>query len=176
MSGMATYCAVGLLAMSRNIWRHSLNRRSWEASHNLCAGSQVSWSGNHAILGHLKAVSVSFWRITAFFFFSRESYHHTKENPMQSVVSWSLDFGLLLLPCKRLFSAGRGKLNGAPSYEQITGTGTSIFRLQNKYKHKFAHVVFPKLFFFSILDFWLETVFDLFVLFFWHGIAILSFF
>lgn len=49
MSGMATYCAAGLLVMSRNIWRRSLNRRSWQASHTSCAGSQVSPSGDRPV-------------------------------------------------------------------------------------------------------------------------------
>lgn len=77
---------------------------------------------------------------------SRKSHHHSKENPSQSVVSWSLDFGLLLLPCKRLFSARPGKHDGAPSYERITGTSARIFRLQSKYTvmQKFTRVVFPK--------------------------------
>lgn len=138
MSGMATCCVVGLLGTSQNIWRLSLIRRSWEASRNWCAGSQVSpdpatapflliWQGSLEILIG--------WMC---FFVCRESYHHTKENPSQSVVSWSLDFGLLLLPCKRLFGAGRGKLDGAPAYKQIAGTSTSKINI-SKYLH--THVV-----------------------------------
>lgn len=52
--------------MSRNIWRRSLNRRSWEASHNSCADLQVSRSGNRPIHGHLKAIPISFGRVTVF--------------------------------------------------------------------------------------------------------------